>query len=199
MTTPSFSEPAFLERLRAREERAVRDVVRAYLPQTLRAARAAGLTDDEAKDASQAAFVVFFEKLPEFEGRSHIRTWLFGILYKKIQEGFRGRRRENEHDDIDGVLEARFSGDGHWSRPPENVEREIESRELGRDIQDCLEGVPDKQRVAFLMREVQGFTTDELCNILSVTVTNLGVMLYRARNRLRECLESKGVGSSAST
>ena len=49
--------------------------------------------------------------------------------------------------------------------------------------------------MAFVLREVQGYATDEICKILSVTVTNLGVMLYRARNRLRECLEAKGVGS----
>ncbi len=47
--------------------------------------------------------------------------------------------------------------------------------------------------MAFILREVQEFESKEICKILEVTVTNLGVLLYRARNRLRECLEAKGV------
>ena len=50
--------------------------------------------------------------------------------------------------------------------------------------------------MTFILREVEGFGTDEICNILEVTRTNLGVLLYRVRNRLRECLEAKGVKGS---
>ncbi len=60
-------------------------------------------------------------------------------------------------------------------------------------IEECLEGLPTKQRMAFILREVQELESKEVCKILEVTVTNLGVLLYRARNRLRECLEAKGV------
>ena len=60
-------------------------------------------------------------------------------------------------------------------------------------IEGCMELLPDAQRFAFVLREVEELSTGEICKILGVTRTNLGVMLYRARNRLRECLESKGV------
>ncbi len=53
--------------------------------------------------------------------------------------------------------------------------------------------VPLQQRMAFVLREVEDLSTVEICKILDVTRTNLGVLLYRARNRLRECLESKGI------
>ena len=60
----------------------------------------------------------------------------------------------------------------------------------------CLDEVPDRQRLAFVLREVEGFETEEICNILQVSANNLGVLLFRARNRLRECLESKGMKGS---
>ena len=63
-------------------------------------------------------------------------------------------------------------------------------------LRSCLEDVPERQRVAFTLREVEGFETEEICKILDVSANNLGVLLYRARNRLRECLESKGLEGS---
>jgi RNA polymerase sigma-70 factor (ECF subfamily) len=57
-----------------------------------------------------------------------------------------------------------------------------------------MEPLPDTQRMAFVLREVDGMRSEEICNALEVTRTNLGVLLYRARNSLRECLETKGVG-----
>ncbi len=60
-------------------------------------------------------------------------------------------------------------------------------------LEDCLQAVPTQQRMAFVLREVESFATDEICKILEVTPTNLGVLLYRVRNTLREYLEKKGV------
>ncbi len=64
--------------------------------------------------------------------------------------------------------------------------------EVRQGIESCLDGVPTKQRMAFVLREIEGLDTEETCKILEVTRTNLGVLLHRVRNRLRECLESKG-------
>lgn len=69
-------------------------------------------------------------------------------------------------------------------------------REFHGALQSCLDRVPDRQRLAFVLREVEGFETDEICNILEISANNLGVLLYRARNRLRECLEAKGMEGS---
>ena len=60
-----------------------------------------------------------------------------------------------------------------------------------------MEEAPKRQRLAFHMREVEQLSSDEICKILEVSRTNLGVMLFRMRNRLRECLEAKGLSGSA--
>ena len=59
-----------------------------------------------------------------------------------------------------------------------------------------METLPDRHRVAFTLREVEGFDTGDVCKILEVSANNLGVILFRARNRLRECLEAKGVSGA---
>ena len=189
----SLDDSQLPERIRAGDPDALRAVVGAYLAQVLRAARGAGLTPEQAEDVTQATFTTFIEKASQFEGRSHIRTWLFGILYKKIAEKRRARDRDRELDDIDQVFEARFDHAGGWARPPRPADADLEDREVGGAISDCLDAAPTQQRMAFVLREVEGLSTEEIRKILGVTVTNLGVMLYRIRNRLRECLEAKGI------
>ena len=99
-------------------------------------------------------------------------------------------------DEIDQVVEQRFNPDGSWVRPPQPVDVQLYHTEVSKLIEDCVEVVPTQQGMAFILREVEGFGTDEICKILGVTRTNLGVLLYRVRNRLRECLETKGVKGS---
>ena len=189
----AFAAPEFVERLRSGDPEANRDVVRAYLPQIVRAARGAGLRAEEAEDVAQSTFVTFLEAVKRFEGRSHIRTFLFGILYKKIAEARRRLARDNRVDDIGDVMESRFRPDGSWLQPPRPIENRLHDVEVRRQIDRCLEDLPLKQRMAFVLREVEELITEEICKILEVSRTNFGVLLYRARNRLRECLESKGV------
>ncbi len=171
-------------------------MVRAYLRQLHRAALGAGLEPARADDVVQETFTTFVEKAAQFEGRSHVRTWLFGILYRKIAEARRERQRQRHFDDIDQVFESRFDERGSWSRPPRAADRDLGDREIRRDLSDCLETAPERQRMAFLLREVEGLATTEICKILGVTGTNLGVMLHRLRNRMRECLEARGITGS---
>ena len=192
----AIDDPQLATRIRAREPDALQLVVRAYLGQVLRAARAAGLDPIRAEEVTQDTFTTFIEKAADFEGRSHVRTWLFGILYKKIAEARRKLRRDLQQDDIDEVLEERFKTDGTWMRPPRSVDAQVYDTEVRERIQECLETVPTKQRMAFTLREVEGLSTQEICKILEVSRTNLGVLFYRARNRLRECLEAKDVRGS---
>ncbi len=186
-------DPDFAARIRERDVQALEEVVRRYLPQVLRAAGGAGLASQLAEDVAQDTFATFIETAPRFEGRSHVRTWLFGILYKKIAAARRNLGRDNEMDDIEEVFERRFDNAGSWTRPPLPVDAELYDAEVREGIDGCLDRVPTNQRMAFVLREIEGMDTQEICNVLEVTRTNLGVLLHRVRNRLRECLEAKGI------
>ncbi len=187
-----LGDPGLAARIRERDPFALQSVSRAYLNQVLRAARAAGLTPEQAEDVTQATFTTFIDKASEFEGRSHVRTWIFGILYRKIAEARRRRDRDRTMTALDESYESRFDPFGGWSRPPEPADANVQNGEIRQALSDCLDAAPTSQRMAFVFREVEGLSTKEVCKILEITATNLGVMLYRIRNRLRECLEARG-------
>ena len=159
-----------------------------------RAARGMGFREDEAEDKVQDVFMTFLTSLDRFEGRCQLRTWLFGILHNKTMERRRKRGQEEQHDPLDDVFESRFDGDGSWSTPPRDLLRLMESQQLGEAITHCLDGLSPAQRSVFVLREMEGVETAEICKILDVTATNMGVLMHRAKNRLRECLEGRGWG-----
>jgi len=194
----SANQAELAARIRESDPDAIRDVVHAYLPQIMRAALGAGLDRPVAEDVTQSTFATFIESAHRFEGRSHVRTWLFGILYKKIAETRRRLKRDRETDDIDEVFEQRFDKNGIWTKGPRPVDAVVFDKEIRQSIDDCLEEVPSKQKMAFVLREIEQLDSEQICNILEVTRTNLGVLLHRVRNRLRECLEQKGIEGTAS-
>ena len=192
MTSAAPVSTAFLERLRRRDPEALADAAGEHARPLFKAARALGFDEAGAEDLVQDVFATFLERLDSFEGRSQLRTWLFGILYRKALERHRASIMADRMDPIDEVFESRFDARGKWVRPPADLERLLLSKELGEVIRGCMDGLPAKQRAAFVLREVEDFDTAEICKILDVSVTNFGVLIFRARAKLRECLESKG-------
>lgn len=184
--------PKVLELLRARDPQCIDGVVRLQAQPLYRTARALGFDESEAEDLTQDTFRVFLETLDKFEGRSSAGTWLTGILYRKALERRRELARALQCDPIDEVLESRFDRSGKWKNPPEDLQALVASKQLGMAISSCLKKLPDQQRAAFLLRELAGMDSSEICGTLEIGVSHLGVLLFRARNRLRECLEMRG-------
>jgi RNA polymerase sigma-70 factor (ECF subfamily) len=188
----------FLERLRRRDPDALAEAVRDHARPLMRAATGLGFAEQDAEDLVQDVFKTFIERLDSFEGRSQLRTWLFGILHRKAMERRRASIMDDRMDPIGEVFESRFDAKGNWTRPPADLERLMLSKEIGELIRGCLDGLPANQREAFVLREVEGLDTGEICKILDVSVTNFGVLMHRARARLRECLEAKGLEQTRS-
>src|SRR5215472_16087196 len=196
MREANFSDPEFLERLRRRDEAAWETMVEVYLPQLLRTGRGMGFSSDENRDLAQSVFVALMEGIARFEGRSHIRTFLFGIFYNKVSEHLRNRQSAEVNDPIDEVMESRFDLSGKWRQPPLDIDKALFAREVRGLVRECLETVPRAQHIAFYLREIEEMETAEICKKMGVSATNLGVLLFRARNRLRECLEKRGLKRS---
>jgi RNA polymerase sigma-70 factor (ECF subfamily) len=171
----------------------LQSIVREHLPMLLRAARAAGLPPDRAEDVVQETLLTFLTRAHEFDGRAKVRTWLYGILLKKQAQAFASVRRSQETEEIDEIVEARFDHTGRWVRPPRGPDAAADAQRVRDWLRECLEELPDRRRLAFVLREVEELPTDEVCKALQVTPNNLGVLLFRARNGLRECLEAKGI------
>lgn len=181
-----------LSRLRRPDSGALEAAVRDHARVLYCAARGMGFREEEFEDLVQDVFVTLLETLDRFEGRWQIRTWLFGILHNKARERRRDESREEQNDPLDEVFVSRFDPEGNWMRPPEDLDRLIESKKIDEAIRHCLKGLPANQREVFVLREMEELQTREICKIMGVTVTHMSVLIHRARNRMRERIEGRG-------
>lgn len=155
-----------------------------------------------AEDAVQDALIAVLEKPDRFAGQSSLRTYVTGILKFKIIDNLRAATRErqieaNEDQSEDDVIDALFVADGHTREMPRdwgNPDRTLEQKDFFRVLELCLEKLPAKTARVFMMREWLELDTDEICKELAITSSNAWVLLYRARLRLRECLDLNWFG-----
>ncbi|MGZ3772931.1 MAG: RNA polymerase sigma factor [Pseudobdellovibrionaceae bacterium] len=182
---------ALLEKLRTRDSHALSEVVQENTKHLYNASLKLGFTPPEAEDLTQNVWITFFDIVNRFEGNSSIKTFLFGILYNKASELRKQKKRVEPTEEIEKIVDAHFDNHGHWIKSPVDPEKFLHSTQMMDLIKKCLEFLPLNQKMAFLLRDLNEESTEETCNILSVTATNLGVLLYRARNQLRECIERK--------
>ena len=154
-----------------------------------------------AKDLVQETFFAGVKSAKNFEGKSTERTWLVSILKRKIIDYYRkinskkgqAEVRMNFYDDGDN--------EGSWieERAPqpwtESSDHTIENEELRDQIESCIDGLPEKYAMVFRMKTIQEFDTEEICNELEITSSNLWVMIHRARTQLRKCLEDNWFNS----
>ncbi len=166
-------------------------LVRDHTQDLLRAALGLGLPITDAEELVQDSFVAFLKAAERFEGRSSVKTFLFGILYNKALERGRKAARELATDPSDQIFDGRFNWWGHWTSPPGGPEKEADVKEIAELIAQCLEGLTPQQRAAFQLKEVDRELNPAICNILGVQDTHLRVLLFRARTKLRECIEGK--------
>ena len=151
---------------------------------------------DLAKDLVQETFYSGLKGMANFRGQASERTWLISILKRKIIDHYR------KINSIKGKKEIRvnFYSDGenkgNWleERVPgswgDNADKKIENEELKITLDDCIEDLPEKYRIVFLLKTVQSYGTEEICKELDITASNLWVIIHRARQQLRRCLEN---------
>jgi RNA polymerase sigma-70 factor (ECF subfamily) len=165
------------------------------------------LRDDTlAEDVVQDALIAVLEKPERFAGQSSLRTYVTGIMKYKIIDALRASSRERRITVLDGqsedeVIDALFRADGHTAQMPHHwgdPDATLEQKDFFRVMELCLEKLPAKTARIFLMREWLELDTDEICKELGCSTSNAWVMLYRARVRLRECLDLNWFGNQPS-
>lgn len=153
-----------------------------------------------AEDVVQETLLAALQAGASFAGQSSVRTWLVGILKHKIIDAIRKQSREqplesaDDETDIHDLQDAVYREDGHFREKPADwgdPEAALEQRKFFAVLERCMEALPKKTARAFMMREVMGLDTAEICKELGVTSSNCWVLLFRARMALRECLEGR--------
>jgi RNA polymerase sigma-70 factor (ECF subfamily) len=156
-----------------------------------------------AEDVVQDTLIAVLEKPERFAGQSSLRTYLTGILKHKIIDVLRVSKRTRQFDAAedqseDDVIDALFKADGHTIDQPRqwgDPDATLEQKDFFRVMEICLEKLPAKTARIFMMREWLELETEEICKELNVSTSNAWVLLYRARVKLRECLDLNWFGN----
>jgi RNA polymerase sigma-70 factor (ECF subfamily) len=194
-----------LAALRAGDEAAFMALVRLHHAPMVRVAQIYVSRRDVAEEVVQEAWVGALRGLDRFEGRSSLKTWLFRIVTNlaKTRAMREGRTipfsalRTPESVPEPAVEPERFRPPddprwpGHWAGKPAEwpEQRLLEAESLAR-INEAIEGLPDNQRAVITLRDVEGWSADEVCNALELSETNQRVLLHRARSKVRRALEN---------
>lgn len=157
-----------------------------------------------AEDLVQETLLSAIQSLDKFAGGASERTWLTSILKHKIIDHFRKNSKQiqltdedTDLSDFDHFFKREDEWDGHWrinlrpvevSETPEDV---LERAEFWDVMDNCLSALPVRVASVFTLREMDGLTGEEICEILSLSASNFWVIMHRARMQLRTCIEFK--------
>jgi RNA polymerase sigma-70 factor (ECF subfamily) len=197
------AEAELVARLRAGDEAAFEALVTKHYATMLAVALTYVRTRAVAEEVVQEAWLGVIDGLDRFEGRSALKTWILSILVNKAKT--RGVREARSvpfatlaGPDEPSVAADRFRGPddafpGHWRAYPGNwgasAAAAVEDRETLRVAMRAIAGLPDVQQAVIRMRDVEGYSSEEVCAALEVSEGNQRVLLHRARSRVRSALE----------
>jgi RNA polymerase sigma-70 factor (ECF subfamily) len=201
--TLSRDEAELVEALRAGDEVAFAELVREYQASLLRVAQIYVWSRAVAEDVVGETWLAVLQGLDRFEGRSSLKTWIFSILTNRAKTRAQRERRTIPFSALqpDRVPEPaldpeRFRGPddprwpGHWASPPQAwPEDRALAHETREKLAEAIELLPPSQRAVISLRDLEGWSPEEVCNALSISETNQRVLLHRARSKVRKVLE----------
>jgi RNA polymerase sigma-70 factor (ECF subfamily) len=201
-------ERTLIERLKARDEEAFAELVERYYGYLLPLANFFVPNRAIAEEVVQEAWLAVLNGIDRFEQRASFKTWISRIVMNIARtRGVRENRMvafaefadtEIERSDM-AVDPVRFRSDsdaypGHWSVAPRpwnsDPEKQLLTAETMAVLDRAVESLPEAQRLVLVMRDVNGWTAEEVCNALEISETNQRVLLHRARSKVRGILEN---------
>ncbi|MBJ2173894.1 sigma-70 family RNA polymerase sigma factor [Aureibaculum algae] len=150
---------------------------------------------EQAKDIVQETFFSALKAAKNYRGQASERTWLIAILKRKIIDHYRKINSRKGKAEIKVNFHEDGDKKGSWleERVPQlwdnEAEKQIENTELKSVLDNCINNLPDKYRLVFNLKNVEHYETEEICNELDITASNLWVIIHRARHQLRKCME----------
>lgn len=190
----AIDEVALIRRLRAGDEEAFVDLIRQHHQVMVRLARSYVPNTSVAEEVVQETWLAVLRGLPAFEGRSSVKTWLYAILLNRARTaGLKERRQIPTERPERAVDRHRFNADGSWAFPPvhwaDEVDDRVRAEQLTKSIRVAIDALPSSQRDVLTLRDVEGMTATDACEILGLEQGHQRVLLHRARNSVRNALE----------
>lgn len=204
VVTETVDESTLIAALRDGDEATFAQLIDQHTPSMLRVARGYVPSREIAEEVVQETWIALLKGIDNFEGRSSLRTWLFAVMINIAK-----RRGLRERRDADAAVAAftggtvdparfRTAGDpypGHWKQgeEPSPFPDTPEGSVLGNELVDVarreLDKLPERQRIVVTLRDMLGFDSSEVCELLDVSLANQRVLLHRGRAAVRQVLE----------
>jgi RNA polymerase sigma-70 factor, ECF subfamily len=205
----SLQDSALLDALRRGDEDAFARLVGEHHASLRRVARLYVANAAIADEVVQDTWLGVIRGIWAFEGRSSLKTWIFRILVNRARTR---AVRESRSAPFTGTLSTEGGAEpespvspahslarddspapGHWAPslpdPDSSPERSLLAKELGERLRTVIDALPSNLRIVLWLRDVEGWSSDEVCNALAIQETNQRVLLHRARSRVRAALE----------
>ena len=185
-------ESSLLERLRAGEEDAYRELLRVYGGRLLAVARRLMRNEEDARDCVQEAFLSAFRSMDRFEAKAQLGTWLHRILVNACLMRLRASKRKPEElvDPQTPEFDEYGFRNGPSDMSPLSVEDLLEQEEVREKLRTAIDGLPDNYRIVLMLRDIEELDTAETAEKLEMTPGAVKVRLHRARLALREQIGS---------
>lgn len=199
-TTPD-SERGLVARLRQGDEQAFSELIERYYASMARLAGMFVGSEASAEEIVQETWLAVIDGLDWFEERSSLKTWIFSILTnqakRRASKDIRTQAWSSLFDvDMDQELsteEGRFDRAGHWVRPPipwkPDPEQRLMRQKLLEVISRAIDELPASQRTVVWLRDVEGLSSTEVCEVLEISPGNQRVLVHRGRARVRRAVE----------
>jgi RNA polymerase sigma-70 factor (ECF subfamily) len=191
------SDNDLVRRLRSGDESAFAEVVDAYHSSMVRLAQTFVSSRAVAEEVTQDTWLAVLKGIGRFEGRSSLKTWIFRILSNRARStGVREQRTTPvDLSDEAAVNRGRFDAGGAWSDPPAHWSDEVVDRfssgPLVAQVRAAISDLPESQRAVVTLRDLDGLSSKEVCDVLQISEVNQRVLLHRGRSRIRARLEDE--------
>jgi len=198
------SDEHIVAALRAGDERTFRDLFERSYPMMKRVARSYVASDAVAEEIVQETWMAVVTGIERFQGRSALATWIFSILTNQAKTHSARERRavpfscvapadvEEPSVDPDRFQKDDEAWPGHWATPPrpwQKPDRRLLSLEAREQLKQALARLPERQRLIVVLRDIEGLSAEEVCDLVGLSQENQRVLLHRGRSRVRACLE----------
>ena len=188
---PLMDETELAAALKSGDPAAFEALVRSEAGRLLAVTRRILANEEDARDATQEAFISAFKAREQFSGESKVSTWLHRIAVNAALSKLRSSKRRPE-ESIEDLL-PRFLPNGHYARQyaawTEPVDEALARKETAELVRETIDKLPESFRMALLLRDIAGFSTAEAAQMLGITPNAVKLRLHRARMALRTLLE----------
>jgi RNA polymerase sigma-70 factor (ECF subfamily) len=180
-------DPDLIERLKAGNRDAFNELVDCYANKVINTCYRFLLDRHDAEDISQEVFIEVFQSVRSFKGEAKLSTWIYRIAVTKSLDEIKRRNRKKNISSIGKILH--LDEIAHWLSGGSMPDRSLNENERLMDVYRALNKLPDNQRIAFTLSRIDGYSNNEIAEIMKTTTVAVESLIYRAKKSVTAELE----------